>query len=309
MTMFTRCTQCGATFRVTLEQLQTSSGQVRCGVCDSVFDAFVALSANDPRTAPGSAAAPAPASEPRAWPAPPPAPQRSPPSPEDLLAPISIDSAESLDLDLSEVESAPEESPAPEAASPPAAAVPPAVESGPVTNPVHPFQFGVIPTALPRARHSPAWSALAAVLALAFVLQAAYFFRDELAAAVPETRPPLEAICARVGCDVPLPRLADRLSIEASDLQALDPARPNRVVLSATIRNRAGMTQALPMLELTLTNSRDQVAARKVFTPAEYLNGATTAHGLAANGEVAIRLRLDTGDIVAAGYRIYLFHP
>jgi hypothetical protein len=63
------------------------------------------------------------------------------------------------------------------------------------------------------------------------------------------------------------------------------------------------------MLELTLTDSRDQLAARKVFTPEEYLDGADTSRGVAANGEAAIRLRLDTGDIVAAGYRIYLFHP
>jgi hypothetical protein len=63
------------------------------------------------------------------------------------------------------------------------------------------------------------------------------------------------------------------------------------------------------MLELTLTNTRDQVAARKVFGPEEYLDGSGTDRGIAANTEAAIRLRLDTGDVVAAGYRIYLFHP
>ncbi|MEO8039166.1 MAG: zinc-ribbon and DUF3426 domain-containing protein [Betaproteobacteria bacterium] len=309
MTMFTRCTHCGATFRVTLEQLQTSSGQVRCGVCDSVFDAFVALSANDPRIAPGPAAS---APEPYSSPPPAPAIQRTQPVPEDVLASIPLESPESLDLDLSEVDPAPTEALATEPG--PATGElesEPEPEPAPasVTAPASPFQYDVIPPAPPRPRRSPAWSLVAVALALAFVLQAGYFFRDEVAASLPETRPPLEAICARLGCDVPLPRLADRLSIEASDLQALDPARPNRVVLSATIRNRAGMIQALPMLELTLTNSRDQVAARKVFTPAEYLNGASTARGLAANGEVATRLRLDTGDIVAAGYRIYLFHP
>ena len=41
MTMHTRCTHCATVFRVTLRQLQSSSGQVRCGVCHEAFDAFV----------------------------------------------------------------------------------------------------------------------------------------------------------------------------------------------------------------------------------------------------------------------------
>jgi hypothetical protein len=63
------------------------------------------------------------------------------------------------------------------------------------------------------------------------------------------------------------------------------------------------------MLELTLTDTRDQAAARKVFAPEEYLDGTNGERGIAGNAEAGIRLRLDTGDIVAAGYRIYLFHP
>ena len=49
MSMFTRCAHCESTFRVSLAQLQASGGQVRCGVCLEVFDAFVTLSARDPR--------------------------------------------------------------------------------------------------------------------------------------------------------------------------------------------------------------------------------------------------------------------
>jgi len=289
MTMFTRCTHCGATFRVTLEQLQTSSGQVRCGVCDDVFDAFVALSANDPRSTPAPIG---------------PEPERPPPSAEEMPAAVVVAPSESLDLDLSEGAPAAVElvigeavpGSAPEHPRPPA-------------DTVRPFDFeGIAPVAT-RAPAPTVWIASAVVLALAFIVQGVYFLRDEIAAYLPDTRPPLEALCAWLGCDLPLPRLADRLSIEASDLQALDPARPGRVVLSATIRNRAGMIQAWPMLELTLTNSRDQVAARKVFAPDEYMNDGSPARGFAANAEAAIRLRLDTGDIVAAGYRIYLFHP
>ena len=42
--MYTRCPHCETVFRVTTQQLQVSSGQVRCGLCTNVFDAFTTLS-------------------------------------------------------------------------------------------------------------------------------------------------------------------------------------------------------------------------------------------------------------------------
>lgn len=291
MTMFTNCTHCGATFRVTLEQLQSSSGQVRCGVCDHVFDAFVALSANDPV----SDSTPMATEE----------VDLSPVPIEVELIAASEDMPQALDLDVSvRAPGSSVDEPVPivdvTAAQHRSAPEPDEVRSSPEDS---------IPASRTVSKASPVAIALAALLSIVLLLQCAYFFRAEIAASWPGTRPVLEAACAPFGCDVPLPRLSDRLTIEASDLQALDPNRPSRVVLSATIRNRASLTQAWPMLELTLTDTRDQVAARKVFAPEEYLDAGNGDRGIAGNAEAGIRLRLDTGDIVAAGYRIYLFHP
>ena len=66
--------------------------------------------------------------------------------------------------------------------------------------------------------------------------------------------------------------MPDQLFIEASDLQVLNPARPGEVLLTATIRNRAAVTQELPLIELTLTDALNQTAARKVFYPADYMD-------------------------------------
>ncbi|MEO8631547.1 MAG: MJ0042-type zinc finger domain-containing protein, partial [Betaproteobacteria bacterium] len=52
MSMYTRCPHCETHFRVTREQLQASSGQVRCGRCQEVFDAFATLAAQLPPTPP-----------------------------------------------------------------------------------------------------------------------------------------------------------------------------------------------------------------------------------------------------------------
>jgi predicted Zn finger-like uncharacterized protein len=51
MNLYTRCLHCATTFRVTTQQLQVSSGQVRCGQCKQIFDAFATLTAQEPQSA------------------------------------------------------------------------------------------------------------------------------------------------------------------------------------------------------------------------------------------------------------------
>lgn len=302
MPMFTRCPHCRAAFRVKLEQLQVSSGRVRCGVCGQIFDAFTSLSASDPR---GASAAPGREAT-QSAPGLPGTPSGHAAGPEDA---IGRDRAapESPGLDVR-----------PAAGSRPAAEP---SQGGPAWRPAPPA-YSAVPMATDdqpagpdqgtpggRDRRRAARLVLAFLLALALVVQGAHFLRGRLSAWAPGVRPLFEAACRTLGCDVPLPKLADRLSIETSDLQALDPARPNRVVLVATIRNRARVAQAYPMVELTLTGAREQAVARRVFAPAEYFGEPIPSGGLAPGAEVNIRLRLDTTVVRANGYRLYLFHP
>jgi predicted Zn finger-like uncharacterized protein len=149
----------------------------------------------------------------------------------------------------------------------------------------------------------------AVTLSVAIVLQAVLEFRDSLAARVPVMRPLLEAACSTMGCTIAPLRDGGALSIDASDLQA-DPAHRGLLLLSATIRNRSSHPIAYPLLELTLTDSSDQVVARRAFTPAEYAGGtADTAVGIPANGERIVRMFLDASATQQAGYRLYLFYP
>src|SRR5688572_11607338 len=43
MSLITKCSTCGTTFRVTSQQLQAHNGRVRCGNCMTVFDGLQAL--------------------------------------------------------------------------------------------------------------------------------------------------------------------------------------------------------------------------------------------------------------------------
>jgi hypothetical protein len=83
-----------------------------------------------------------------------------------------------------------------------------------------------------------------------------------------------------------------------------------RLLLTATLKNRAPFDQEYPHLELTLTDTRDTALLKKVLAPAAYLPAAHAAHaGFAANAEVAVRLPLEISGLPAVGYRLYLFYP
>jgi predicted Zn finger-like uncharacterized protein len=274
MSMYTRCPQCETVFRVTSQQLQASSGQVRCGKCREVFDAFAALSAQLP--------APEPRSEPSV-----PTPRPAVPDGPAVRRPAPGSAGPSSTEGVS----------APQAD---------ALALGePVTLTLPDELFGAPPA---RAARRGLWAGASLLLLLALAAQAIWFFPGELIARLPAADPQVRTLCAWTACRVALPRLPDELFIEASDLQMLDPARPSEVLLTATIRNRAPLAQAFPLLELTLTNSLNEASARKVFAPGVYLEpGVDQARGLGANQEVSLRLYLDTGAIKPAGYRLYLF--
>jgi len=156
------------------------------------------------------------------------------------------------------------------------------------------------------------WGAAAALATLAIAAQFAYRFRAELAAAAPEAREPLRTLCRPFGCEVPLPRRPELMSIDSSELQA-DTRREGVIVLNAVIRNRARFPQDYPALELTLTDEADRPLLRRVLAPRDYLEQARrdelAYQGIAGGAEAPLRIFLDTSRTRATGYRLYLFYP
>lgn len=365
--MYTRCTHCDALFRVTLHQLQSSSGQVRCGLCLQVFDAFRYLSASEPvepapQDAPASVdddsdrpaltdgspeAEPAPGvAAATAWAEFPPDAEPLPSFPaEDVPAPAAV--AASADVPIpAELEEGfvfhgedGVDSPGPSGTTDldfmlesetvradidVAVAAPDEARVERRDGTLVGDETGYVPEALvdrpsmpegeerapaPSRRHYLGWGATA-LLVCTLPIQSLIFFRDDIALRIPSVRPALASMCRTFGCQLPLPKLSDRLVIEASELQALDPARPHRVVLIATLRNTAAVPQAFPMLELTLTDTREQISGRKVFSPEDYLPAGTLPEtGLDADADIDIRMYLDTGTVDANGYRLFIYHP
>jgi len=167
--------------------------------------------------------------------------------------------------------------------------------------------------ALPaRKKRKPSGLWIVGILLLTLLLagQGAYNYRTGLARDYPVLKPALQRLCALIGCDLPLPRQMNQVSIEASELQT-DPTRPQLFILHATLRNRAAYVMAYPSLDLSLTDIQDKVVVRRMLSPAAYLLKTTDpAAGMAASSDTAITLYLrKTTGLHAAGYRLALFYP
>lgn len=170
--------------------------------------------------------------------------------------------------------------------------------------------------------HRSGWLVVlsAIVLGLMLLVQAVHFWRMEIAMRWPDTRPWLEEACRSANCTVPYPRDANLINLEASELQ-IDPERGNMLVLNLTVKNRAPFAQEFPAIELTLTDSQDNVVVRRILAPGEWLPEldrsaappgalpASTPPAFPANKEIAARLWIDAQDTGAVGYRIYVFYP
>lgn len=306
----TRCSTCHTSFRVNEQQLAAKDGWVRCGRCLTVFDARSALA--DPEIGEPHADAPESASGERIDAA-------LDREPKALAEPQAIQQAEFQNARLQgqqsedRLERRTEPEGVPDAKTgepePPAPMYP---ESAPVATPIRQdapelLDFGP----RPYKSRTALWALGSAVLLLAFGAQAAFQYRGTIALLLPEAKPYLEQFCAELGCELPLPRRAELMSIETSDLQG-HPNNPAVMVLAATLRNRAPFPQAYPALELTLTDDRDQPLARRVLQPADYLaQGAARADGgaFAASSEQPVRVFLEASSLKATSYRLYLFHP
>lgn len=138
--------------------------------------------------------------------------------------------------------------------------------------------------------------------------QGTYLYRTDIARELPGLRPILTSACAQLGCNVPYPRNAESIGLDASDLQS-EPGRPGNYVLNATVNNRADYAQAWPHLELTLTDARDMPIARRTLAPDEWIPAAQQGEAFAGRRAVNARIRFEAPDLAPTGYRVYVFYP
>ncbi|MCU0767257.1 MAG: DUF3426 domain-containing protein [Gammaproteobacteria bacterium] len=194
--------------------------------------------------------------------------------------------------------------PLPTGPSRPLPAAPPAVLPRPRMEPFPARRVAPVPRGTPRPRSllaSLVW--LVGVLGLLAVAAAqAVWQRPELLDLAPEVRAVAEWACGELGCA--LPRAADRtaLRVESSTLEPLEGV-PGVSALRLGLVNRSVRPQEPPGLRLTLLDAADNVVARRVFRPEEYLRGGEL---LAPGSRAQVELTLDAPETEFAGYRVDL---
>jgi predicted Zn finger-like uncharacterized protein len=321
MTLATRCPACGTVFRVVDDQLRVSDGWVRCGRCSEVFNAVehivdaataglaVTAPARD-ATAPPRAQVPparmtfrtAPADAPAA-PGAPPAPPPRPAAPPAPMAPPEDTSVPALPDLIADPGDRLGDAAAAIAAVQAGHAVPLSADTGPAP----------LPGFLRRAERDARWRqpkvraalvVLGVAAALALAAQALLAWRDTAAARWPALAPVLQQACATLGCTLQPPRAIEALAVDSSSLVRVE--RSDVYRLSVALRSRAGMAVAMPALDLTLTDTRGEVIARRVMQPTEF-EGAVAS--IPASGEAVLQGTLRVGGAAVAGYTIEVFYP
>ena len=337
--LLTICPNCTAQFKVQPEQLNVRQGRVMCGRCRHVFNAFQSLSRLEETDVGGSSGSElAPASSLSSGGA-----QKTAAAQTSLLAPVDdhlfLRSEPQPPTDMfsgSKPFPSPPESDATQATT--------SVQEGRLAQVVQvdvgvaqklstfdlePFEAPRILPAIdlsstsnpllveaPPAKTSPAkassvgWLASAFLLSLGVAAQLTFMFRTTLATAYPELRPPLLQMCEIANCAIPWGRDAAQFEIIGSELIEA-PGKPGRILLTATLINRAKAKQDLPSLDLKLTDNANQVVVGRALHPNDYLGrGIEKDEGLAPNAELYMSLTLEvSGKQPASGYGLLPFYP
>jgi predicted Zn finger-like uncharacterized protein len=151
-------------------------------------------------------------------------------------------------------------------------------------------------------------SLIALVLLVALIAQVAWWKQETVMVYWPASQPLFVQACEQIGCVVAPPRDIDGLQIENSGLRQVDGS--HKLELKLSLRNRFDVAIAYPALELTLLDDKNNVAIRRVLWPQDYARpGTLIGAGLAARSTQPVIVRLDTGDAVAANYRVQIFYP
>ena len=320
MTLATRCPACHTAFKVVKDQLRLADGWVRCGRCDEVFLAEDAM-AQAEREEPASSQVPSPSRVPDtvhatlAAAGTSEASMRGADHARVLVAEAAVD--QTLDEGTARISTEQASEPRTEVPGPaeperPPESTPAAAPSEPLPEPSPepstPRRHYVWDTAAtPRKPPSPwataAWAGLAGLGVASLVTQAALAWHDELLHAAPRLKPVLEVACVMADCRVEPIRRLQALSVEASQLSQLG---GTIYQFNATIRNRSEDELAVPALDLVLTGSDGQVLVRKVLRWTDF---GLRGRSMAAQQELSLQTKLNTGSTAVAGFTIELFYP
>ena len=304
--LFTRCPECDTTFRVTDETLKKANGQVRCGRCASVFNAYAELHDPTAKTFEPEAVKARSAAEDL------PPPMATPVTP--LPAPPPDGTAAEQDATAQSIGAASVAAVVAEATLA-AAEEEAAVETGAATGdgsearagaglsateiervltsnagpplPQPSYTWPVIGTAGEEPAANRRWRIAAALALLALGAQWIHHFRSDIAGNA-TFGAWIAPVYAALGAEI-------TPNWDVQQYQIIDwvaTAEPNSrgvgsLKITARIQNRGPLRQPYPSVRLRLKDRWEKAVGSRMFTPAEYLPRDAARERLMSQGETA----------------------
>jgi predicted Zn finger-like uncharacterized protein len=298
--MLTQCPNCQTTFRVTTEILRVADGQVRCGRCQTQFDALEALiDENEPaqparRTTRAAAGEPIEVEESAAQEditlegrhieisgryRMPDSPRGEPQMREETVEEwVEIDDIDEAPSDAEEIR----------------------IEEDLIADDEQPGEIEVVEeeiveeaeqvedyllAAPPRPAVAPLWKILVGPLVLLLAIQFMHTYRHELARH-PRIGPAIVGLYGALGVD-----LQPDWDLHAYEILqwhlGSDPAMPGTLKVRASLKNVASFAQPYPLLKLVLEDRWGERVREREFDPAEYLDPAMAPDRLLAPAQQA----------------------
>ena len=299
MSLITRCPACQTLFKVVPDQLRISEGWVRCGQCDEIFDASLHL-------LPASPDAVMPALRPEG-----PAVQYEDSvaalAPEQLLTVAAADATESLSSAPIQPGPWTADSAGDGAYAAQAAQDEPVSERVPELSDVSFLRDNRAGSFWQKPFMQVTLVSLGFTLVLGLAGQIVFHERDRMVALQPGLKPWLLAFCGPFHCALSPLRQIESIVIESASFARI---RGDSYRLNFTLKNTAATALAVPAIELSLTDSLDQPAVRRVFLPAELgVKSDTLAAGSEWPASVAVAVKAAGMADRIAGYRLLAFYP
>lgn len=153
-------------------------------------------------------------------------------------------------------------------------------------------------------RRTVLWFCAVFALALLWLGQFVYFYRDELAQ-VGDLQPALVKFCEILRC-----KLASASDLSVPELVqtsiAPHPRYANALRIRAAFVNRTEQPLELPLMQVSVTDIGGELLARRVFAPRDYLAAGAPANAAPPNVVVQALLDVTNPENKAASYEVQL---
>ncbi|MCP3870985.1 MAG: DUF3426 domain-containing protein [Gammaproteobacteria bacterium] len=150
------------------------------------------------------------------------------------------------------------------------------------------------------------WSSGIILLVFTALVQAAWLEQNRLQA-YPGLWNFLEGVCEYTGCRLEPRRAPHQFKILNRSI-ASHPTADQALQVLLTFRNQADFPQPHPMLQLSLYSSNNQLVARRVFSPEQYLSqGASEYPLIDSNGVIEVTMALTDPGAAVTGFRFEFY--